>query len=120
MADIEFMHCKRFVQRVGITDGVLAGWIDRHWLKGIQYVVIGHQTLVHIERANQWIKEHGQLASGQVAAASKSGSGETGGSSGRTRTRRPLFCVPLCCGTPSNYAGFSPERAQSIHTEEHL
>src|SRR5690554_4509122 len=101
MGRSEFVSKQGYCDLVRITAGTLQGWINRHWKKGVQYVVIGHTTLIHVERADQWIKQHGRLGSGPAVTESESGSGERAGShtpkrSRATRTQRvtsPLRCV---------------------------
>jgi hypothetical protein len=78
MADSDFKHASRYAESLGISEGVLKGWIDRFWQKGVQYVVIGHQTLVHVPRGDQWISEHGQLESGPAEPGSRSESSKAG------------------------------------------
>jgi hypothetical protein len=87
MADIDHMRSDKFIARLGITAAVLDGWKKRHWQYGVHYVVIGHQTFVHIERANAWINGFGLLESGRQEKASESESGATGKSATRKRSR---------------------------------
>jgi hypothetical protein len=56
---------------------LLDGWIKRHWQKHQQYVVIGNTLFIHIPSAEQWLKNHGHLASVQQHQAQglKSSSG---------------------------------------------
>ena len=61
MAKTKYLTKDKYVEMVGITPSVLSGWIWRHWKRGNQYVVIGHQTLIHVGRANFWISQTGHL-----------------------------------------------------------
>tara|TARA_R110001592_G_scaffold146000_2_gene369920 strand:+ start:1338 stop:1637 length:300 start_codon:yes stop_codon:yes gene_type:complete len=61
MARTKYLTKNKYIESVGITPSVLIGWKSRFWKRGIQYVVIGHQTLIHVGRANFWISTHGQL-----------------------------------------------------------
>ncbi len=71
MADSDFKHASLYAQSVGISDGVLDGWMRRGLEKGVHYVVIGHQTLIHVKRVDQWISERGLLESDHQGEASE-------------------------------------------------
>lgn len=89
-----YAHKELYAASVGITIATLEGWIARHWQKHREYVVIGHQTLVNIKRADEWISRHGRLESDQAEAESESSSGKAAGSATRKLSRathtRPL------------------------------
>lgn len=87
MADSEYKQSSLYVQSIGITDGVLEGWMKRGLEKGIHYIVVGHQTLIHVRRADQWLSERGQLASDHRVEAYEFASGETGKSSTPRRSK---------------------------------
>lgn len=80
---------KHFAQDWGVSVGTINGWINRHWTKGVQYNVVGHTTLIFVEKADKWVREHlsGQLASDRGAKESKSGFGDTGRSTTKKRSR---------------------------------
>lgn len=69
-----YKHIDKYVEHLGITRGVLDGWMRRGLEKHVHYVVIGHQTFMHVERMDQWISESGQLESDQAVAESRSDS----------------------------------------------
>lgn len=70
MTDSEFMTRAGYVAMLQITNGILAGWFARHWKNGYHYAVIGHTTLIHVRRADEWIKAHGRMKSDEVFAKS--------------------------------------------------
>ena len=46
-----------FADDLGVTPGVIDGWIGRHWERGLHYTVIGKQTIVNTEKASEWIRK---------------------------------------------------------------
>jgi hypothetical protein len=98
MSDSEYMHIDLYPQHLGISPGVLEGWIKRGLEKGIHYVVIGHQTLIHVKRTDQWISERGQLASDHQVEVSEYGYGKTANRSMKRQSRAirtPSVTSPL-------------------------
>jgi hypothetical protein len=63
-----------FAAELGISEGVVDGWMRYDWTAGVEYVVKGRTTLINIERVTLWL--NGLLASGLEDAASKSGYGD--------------------------------------------
>lgn len=70
MADSEFTTRAGYIATLQITNGILAGWFSRHWKNGYHYAVIGHTTLIHVRRADEWIKAHGRMKSEEEFAKS--------------------------------------------------
>lgn len=57
--DQEWVSKKGFAAEKVVTEDLIAGWMNRHWTKGDQYVVIGRTTFIHRARANAWIGQQG-------------------------------------------------------------
>ena len=47
------MTKKAYSETTGVSVPTIDGWIRRYWLRGIHYNVIGHQTVIDVEAANQ-------------------------------------------------------------------
>ena len=47
-----------FADRVGVSDDVVRGWSQRHWTKGVEFVVIGRITMINVEAADNWLMSH--------------------------------------------------------------
>ena len=47
------MTKKAYSETTGVSVPTIDGWISRYWLRGIHYNVIGHQTVIDVEAANQ-------------------------------------------------------------------
>lgn len=54
---MQWVTKEKFLDLSGLSSGVLRGWFDRHLHRGIHYQVIGHTTLVHLERVEEWISQ---------------------------------------------------------------
>ena len=54
---MQWVTKEKFLDLSGLSSGVLRGWFDRHLHRGIHYQVIGHTTLVHLERIEEWISQ---------------------------------------------------------------
>lgn len=87
MSDSEFKQAALYVEQLGITDRVLEGWMRRGLEKGVHYIVVGHQTLIHVKRVDQWLSERGQLVSDHQVEACAFASGVTDKSSIQKRSR---------------------------------
>jgi hypothetical protein len=77
--------------QLGITPGVIDGWMKRHLQRGRHYVVKGHQTLFYIEEMQSWLS--GLRESDRVETELRFESGDTDALSTRkmyraTRTKR--------------------------------
>lgn len=68
MADSEFISKSGYIAKLQINEKLLGGWISRNWVNSYHYVVIGHTTLIHVKRADDWIAAHGRLKSAQEFA----------------------------------------------------
>jgi hypothetical protein len=51
---MQWVTKEKFLDLSGLSSGVLRGWFDRHLHRGIHYQVIGHTTLVHLERIEEY------------------------------------------------------------------
>jgi len=85
-----------FADQLGVTTGVIEGWMKRDWTQGEEYVVKGRTTLINIEKVSEWL--NGLLESGPTEPGSESESSSTASASTRKRSRetRPAkVCSPL-------------------------
>ena len=55
MPELEFISKRGLANELVISEGVIRGWLQRHWTKGIHYVVIGQTTLINKKQFNEWI-----------------------------------------------------------------
>jgi len=68
----DWMHLDKAAEELGLSKHVIKGWFENHLVRGVHYNVIGHQTLIHIARLNQWLDEYGRQESAPAAADSAS------------------------------------------------
>lgn len=47
----------KYLEKSGLTNGVLRGWFDRHLRRGVHYQVIGHTTMINVELVDEWITQ---------------------------------------------------------------
>ena len=93
---------ERAAQELGVTTGVIDGYMEREWTNGIEYVVKGRQTYIYIEELERWL--NGLRESSQGAEVSKSNSGGMESepirkSSRATRTRKLILPPQLITAT---------------------
>jgi len=82
----EFISKAGYSDLVKLSIGTINGWMQRHWIVGNEYVVIGHTALINVEKATQWISQHGRPALDPAATELESGYIEKG----RCASRKPL------------------------------
>ena len=69
---MQWVTKEKFLDLSGLSSGVLRGWFDRHLLRGIHYQVIGHTTLVHLERVEEWISQRDYTDTASQESGSRS------------------------------------------------
>ena len=69
---MQWVTKEKFLDLSGLSSGVLRGWFDRHLQRGIHYQVIGHTTLVHLERVEEWISQRDCIETAKPESASGS------------------------------------------------
>lgn len=62
-----WVHRDKYCELSGITNGVIRGWIQRHFVHGVHYKVIGKQTMINIVAIDDWITNYEEQY--RVAAA---------------------------------------------------
>lgn len=60
----DWVSKKGFAAEKVISQDVISGWMQRHWVKGEHYCVVGRQTFVNRKKANAWITEQGSMVEG--------------------------------------------------------
>jgi hypothetical protein len=75
-----------FADEIGVTPDTVRGWIDRHWTKGVHYIVVGKTTLVDRKEVARWLESQKVSKNAQAPCASIS--------DGRARGSRRLIQGP--------------------------
>lgn len=88
-----------YAEYKGVPETTLDGWIRRYFTRGVEYGVIGRNTLIDVERADRCLrKQAGLLESDQAAQDSLSESGKRESSTTtkrcRAKTRPPAVRLP--------------------------
>jgi len=52
----------KMAELLGVTPDTLRGWQDRHWQKGVHYVVIGKTTMLDAREIRKWLKSRKELS----------------------------------------------------------
>jgi hypothetical protein len=52
---IGYVSRKEFANSIGLKDSTVRGWQERHWQRGIHYVVIGKTTLLIKDEIEKWL-----------------------------------------------------------------
>lgn len=74
---------EKLASALGVTPATLRGWQDRHWQRGVHYVVIGKTTMIDAKAVRKWLKS--QMESSAVERASESES------TGKVKSTRKLI-----------------------------